>query len=183
MVADIKCFCHFNATLLSKAHEDVTGVYRSPSTWIMNKNAKRVIAALGVKTGLPFEKLCYREQGCDRSKWGVYLHNELKPDFMAWLEYSGIESREQDIRLKLLALNSDAQEVPQGILTTDEFIKISHARKCVTAVGEALIYAGVHNVKPRLHLYGIGGRGVIRVLELQCLKLGVKITWEERKTS
>ncbi len=169
---------HFNATVLSKIHEERTGVYKSPSSFLVNKSAKRVIAVLAVESGLPYERLVFHDKGCDRSKWGIYLHNSLREDFSCWLEYSGIEPRERDIRLKLLARDSGLEELSRGLLGNGEFIKISSTRKCLQALGEVLVFADSYNAKPRIHLYGLTNKGFLEKFEDKCFQLGVKVTYE-----
>jgi hypothetical protein len=74
-------------------------------------------------------------------------------------------------------------ETPVGtidVLTNDEVIEIKSAKQWKAALGQVLTYGGQYpNHKKRLHLFGTIENDKRTMVETECLKFNVCVTWHE----
>lgn len=74
-------------------------------------------------------------------------------------------------------------EVPSGridVLTKTEVIEVKSAEQWKSAIGQVLTYSAYYpKCQPRIHLFGKVNLKQKKVIEFQCDRLGVVLTWEK----
>lgn len=86
---------YLNATKLSKAYLSKTGKTRKPSQWLLNKDTEDLIQQLSSSTGHPADQLVITVKGGLNEQRGTFIHPDIAPAFISWLE-SGGKNRTSD---------------------------------------------------------------------------------------
>lgn len=106
---------YFNASHLSKAHWQLTGIRREPSEWLSNKRTKDTLGHLSRSTGIPVDLLAeVITDGVNDSR-GTYLHPKLAVRFGIWLsdEFGfAVECWFEDWLMKKQATESRSRLMP-----------------------------------------------------------------------
>lgn len=77
---------YLNATALSKAYLAKTGKRREPNDWLRQVRTQETIKHLSETTGVPIAALTFMTEG---RKGGTFIHPDLAPAFIEWLEMGG----------------------------------------------------------------------------------------------
>lgn len=90
---------------------------------------------------------------------------------------------EELIQNEKLVLSKDTRKIPPGeidILTVTEVIEVKDAEKWKHAVGQVSIYKNYYPEREaRIHLYGEANKPFKNLVEENCQKLNIKVSWHQ----
>ncbi|MCU0516302.1 MAG: hypothetical protein MUC60_05420 [Oscillatoria sp. Prado101] len=113
------------------------------------------------------------------------IANHCKLEMMeAVIKNAALKSPEKEVVQRLKEREGGETEVPTPVgdidlLTATDVVEVKTVRCWKAAAGQALMYQNYFpSHSPRLHLYGIATHAFRVLVELNCQKRGIRVTWE-----
>ena len=172
---------YINASTICSARQRETGVRRETKEWLIGRQTQKLLESVSLTTGIPQDDLF--DIKCGRYG-GTWIHPDLLPELLRWLNQSGYEKTEEQVQGQLFLEVCGKREVLTlagkiDILYNTQLIEVKRMKRWIHGVGQLVVYGAYYpSHQKRLHLFGETQEDMLDLIKSHCKRQKIVVTWE-----